>query len=407
MQVVLFEDERVDDLCPASLMQPAMALRTAGLNALQLVGRLGWPMHYVVRDYLQELTRLELGDTALDEGPHLFVNARLVPRLSYVDRLRELGEQGRAAVWTAGDDVCAALVPQGVRLPEPLTPANCAQALMQSGPPDEQAHLQLLRYPHDLVRLHMEAFSENLEALVRLETYGTPADGVYVNGAVSIAQSAVLDPANGPIVLEDGARIGEFAYVSGPAHVGRNSRLIDHAAIKDGVALAPVCKVGGEVECSSFMPYSNKQHHGFIGHAFIGSWVNMGAGTSNSDLKNTYGNVRVEHRGERIETGMQFLGCVVGDYSKTAINTSIFTGKIIGCASMIYGFVTRNVPSFCNWARSLGEVTECPPEVAAAAQKRMFARRGVEQTDAHVRLLRRAFELTRAERLISSEPPQL
>ena len=80
----------------------------------------------------------------------------------------------------------------------------------------------------------------------------------------------------------------------------------------------------------------------------------MGAGTSNSDLKNTYGEVTTTHRGQKVNTGMQFLGCVMGDYSKTAINTSIFTGKTIGVSSYLYGFIGANVPSFTNYAKTFG-----------------------------------------------------
>jgi glucose-1-phosphate thymidylyltransferase len=135
--------------------------------------------------------------------------------------------------------------------------------------------------------------------------------------------------------------------------------------------------------------------------------VNLGAGTSNSDLKNSYGEVRLEFPHRREETGMQFLGCIIGDYAKSAINTSIFTGKIIGVSSMLYGFVGANVPSFCNYARSFGQITECPVDQAILIQKRMFERRGIQQSPEDAALLREVFEMTREERLISDEPPAL
>jgi glucose-1-phosphate thymidylyltransferase len=135
--------------------------------------------------------------------------------------------------------------------------------------------------------------------------------------------------------------------------------------------------------------------------------VNLGAGTSNSDLKNTYGEVRLEYPHRRVDTGMQFLGCILGDFAKSAINTSIFTGKIIGVSSMLYGFIGSNVPSFSNYARSFGQITECPVDQAVLIQKRMFARRGIRQTPEDAALLKDVFELTRIERLISDEPPAL
>ena len=174
-------------------------------------------------------------------------------------------------------------------------------------------------------------------------------------------------------MLERQATVGPYCYISGPAHRA-GARVIEHAAIKDGVSLGHTTKIGGEIEGSVIEPYTNKQHHGFLGHSYLGSWVNLGAGTCNSDLKNTYGQVNMEYWGQRVATGMQFIGTIVGDYAKTAINTGIFTGKTVGACSMLYGFVTTNVPSFVNYARLFGQVTEAPVDVMVATQARMFAR---------------------------------
>jgi len=171
--------------------------------------------------------------------------------------------------------------------------------------------------------------------------------------------------------------------------------------------LGHTTKIGGELEASTVEPYTNKQHHGFLGHSYLGSWVNLGAGTSNSDLKNTYGKVSMEYAGRRVATEMQFIGCIVGDYAKTAVNTSIFTGKTIGACSMVYGFVTTNVPSFVNYARSFNQITEAPVDVMIATQARMFARRNVEQRPHDIQLLRDMYEMTRDERKIEVEPLSL
>jgi len=171
--------------------------------------------------------------------------------------------------------------------------------------------------------------------------------------------------------------------------------------------LGHTTKIGGEIEASIVEPYTNKQHHGFLGHSYLGSWVNLGAGTCNSDLKNTYGKVNMEYGGEKVDTGMQFVGCMMGDYAKTAINTSIFTGKTVGVCSMVYGFVTTNVPSFVNYARSFGQVTELPPEVMQQTQQRMFSRRDVEQRSHDIQLLHDMYELTREERQLAGDPLSL
>jgi glucose-1-phosphate thymidylyltransferase len=262
----------------------------------------------------------------------------------------------------------------------------------------------LFDYPHDLVRHNKEQIDASLQHRLTSGRYQEVADGVFAATGASLGQHCVTDTSNGPVILDEDATVGPHCFLRGPAYLGPKSRVIEHSAIKDAVSIGHTTKIGGEIEASIVEPYTNKQHHGFLGHSYLGSWINLGAGTSNSDLKNTYGNVKMDYRGDQISTGMQFVGCMMGDYSKTAINTGIFTGKTIGCCSMVYGFVTTNVPSFVNYARLFGQVTELPPEVMIATQQRMFARRGVTQRECDIRLLHSMFDLTRDERQIAGEP---
>ena len=139
----------------------------------------------------------------------------------------------------------------------------------------------------------------------------------------------------------------------------------------------------------------------------MGSWVNLGAGTCNSDLKNSYNEVSQETVAGKFPSHMQFLGCVIGDYSKTAINTSIFTGKTLGACCLCYGFVTTAVPSFVNYARSFGQITEVPVELMTLTQERMFLRRNFKQRPCDVKLISDMYELTRAERQLANEPLSL
>ncbi len=250
------------------------------------------------------------------------------------------------------------------------------------GLPEIDVLLPLLEYPHDIVREHLATILDHLTDRVARGAYREVADDVFLATGAKLGDYVVTDTKSGPIILEAGATVGPYCYLSGPVHLGANCRVLEHAALKHAVALGHTTKIGGEIEASIVEPYSNKQHHGFLGHSYLGSWVNLGAGTCNSDLKNTYGNVNMEYRGRKVATGMQFIGTIVGDYSKTAINTGIFTGKVIGACSMVYGFVTTNVPSFVNYARLFSQVSEAPVEVLAATQKRMFQRRGVEQRPA-------------------------
>ncbi|MEM9413378.1 MAG: glucose-1-phosphate thymidylyltransferase, partial [Planctomycetota bacterium] len=259
--------------------------------------------------------------------------------------------------------------------------------------------INLFKYPHDVIRFNQRDFNSNLEHLIREGDYSEIRDGVFVGPKVHFAETTVVDCSDGPILIDEHSKIGPFSYLAGPIKIGANCKIAEHSAIKDYVFLCDTVKAGGEIEATVIESFSNKQHHGFLGHSYLGSWINLGAGTCNSDLKNTYGKVNAEYHGQRISTGMQFVGCFVGDYSKSAINTSIFTGKSIGVCSMLYGFITQNVPSFVNYAPSIAQqITEVTHDVMVTTQKRMFDRRKVVQQGIHRQLLKDVFELTRPER---------
>ena len=420
MQLLVFEDELVSRLYPITIGRPAFAISCASYRLIDWIGTLARELsartYGLLRPHLADHQRLDYPEldvgTAGQRDSTLLVNARLVPAADSADALRQLVRRGRPGVVMSGQSLAAAWI--GADGPLPLhfsDPDRLAEHLRSNVigklPPIEGVSLPLLEYPHDVVRQNLLIFEQNLAHRIRTGEYREIASGVFAAEGAALAQYTVTDTSKGPIVLEAAANVGSHCLLRGPAWLGPKSRVIEHAAIKDFVSLGHTTKIGGEVEASVIEPFTNKQHHGFLGHSYLGSWINLGAGTCNSDLKNTYGTVKMEYRGQQVSTGMQFVGCIIGDYSKTAINTGIFTGKTVGCCSMVYGFVTTNVPSFVNYARLFGQVTELPVDVMVASQQRMFARRSVEQRPCDVELLKAMYELTRNERQLAGEPLSL
>lgn len=417
MSVVVFEDEQTEQLYPITTGRPAYAITCAGYRLVDWLVRLEMPLRGIVREHLGALQAADFpeltaqADDNAATAPCLLVNARLVPSRSNFEALRLLLRDGTPGVVRDLSGVAAALLPATAPAPSPglrvdeITDYFAYAGVTALEPLD--VSLPLLEYPHDVIRYNLTVFGENLEHRLTTGAYSEIADGVFAADGATLGQYVVTDTRRGPIVLDENATIGPYCFLSGPAYLGRSARVIEHAAIKDAVSIGHTTKIGGEVEAAVIEPYTNKQHHGFLGHSYLGSWINLGAGTCNSDLKNTYGEVKMEYRGEKVTTGMQFLGCVVGDYAKSAINTGIFTGKTIGACSMVYGFVTTNVPSFVNYARLFGQVTELPPEVMIASQQRMFRRRNVAQRPCDAQLIRDMYELTRSERQIAGEPLSL
>ena len=202
--------------------------------------------------------------------------------------------------------------------------------------------------------------------------------GVHVDASADVRHGAVLDATDGPIHVGAGATIHGTAHLQGPCAIGRDCVILPQASIRAGSSVGPTCKVGGEVEESILIGYSNKQHHGYLGHSVVGSWVNLGAGTTTSDLKSTYGTVSTTvpgGDGELTDTGRQFLGAVIGDHAKTAIDTGINAGTAIGVATAIFNRSCPAATGSFRWITETG-ATSYDIERAISVARRVMQRRG-------------------------------
>ena len=414
MRVVLFEDAGVQQLYPLTLGRAAFTISCGGECLATWVERLDRPICGLVRPHLRawQAANFPAWDELPSAGePTLLVNARLVPSPHTFDVLRRLYHRGEFGQLPVRDQLAVAVLPAEVAPPGSPWEADAMQQFLRSASvatlPRLEEHLSLLAYPHEIIDWHLATVADSLTFRIAQGKYREIRDGVFVGSGVQLNEWVHTDTSQGPIVIDNDVTVRPFACLSGPARLGESSRVNEHASIRPGVTTGPTCKVGGEVEASILEEYANKQHSGFLGHSYLGSWVNLGAGTCNSNLKNTYGPVRVEIDGQRLDSGLQLLGCLVGDYTKTAINTSIFTGKLIGACSMVYGMVTANVPSFVNYAQSLGQMTDLPPAVMAQTQKRVFQRRGMVQQPWHVELLHEMYRQVAAQRQLADRPLSL
>lgn len=159
---------------------------------------------------------------------------------------------------------------------------------------------------------------------------------VHAHPSVKIYPGVTFDLEHGPIVLDEGAVIRPSVTLVGPCFVGEHSHVLDKAFIKGNTAIGPWCKVTGEIGGTIIQGYSNKGHDGHLGDSWLGEWVNLGAGTTNSNLLNTYGEVicKATPRSSNERTGEVFLGATIGDHVKTAISTRIMTGAVLHIGSM-------------------------------------------------------------------------
>lgn len=205
----------------------------------------------------------------------------------------------------------------------------------------------------DLVTALERLLADDIRELARQPgvTLPPPAPVVLGDPTALTCRSALVEPGvvfdlrNGPILLEADVEVRHGTRLEGPLYVAAGARLLG-GDIR-GSSIGPRCAVRGEVSTSCFAGYANKGHEGFVGHSVIGHWANLGAGTTTSNLKNTYGPVRLDPPGGRVETGRQFLGTLFGDHVKTAIGTLCGTGTLVGTGANLFGAAPpKCVPAF-------------------------------------------------------------
>jgi len=230
-------------------------------------------------------------------------------------------------------------------------------------------------------------------------------ENVRIEEGVKVDSFAVIDARGGPVTIDKGVYIQSHSVIIGPAYIGPNTR-IQGAKIREGCSFGPTCRIGGEIENSIFMGYSNKYHDGFVGHSYIGSWVNLGALTTTSDLKNNYRPIRVQMGSDStIKTNLVKLGSFIGDHAKLGIGTLLNAGSCIGPSTNFYGggLAPKYIPPFV-WG-SLESFQEYELEKALETARMVNTRRGRELPFAEESILRKIFDdfMDEREKFIGDE----
>lgn len=253
---------------------------------------------------------------------------------------------------------------------------------------------ELFKAPNELFELvtfHKKNLSTNLnkykEVIIKNNDYTEIKPGVFAHTGAVIDEQVVFNTKNGLVIIEMGVHINPFNYIAGPVRIDEGATINPHSNISNSY-IGKHCKVGGEVSNSTIESYSNKGHHGYLGDSYVGSWVNIGGGASTSNLKNTYGKIKLGG----VETGEQFLGSIIADHVKIAINVSIYTGKVIGTGAHIYGTVETDVPKFVNYFNK-DKITEIPIEITEKIAERMMARRNLQFTEEDKKMLKYAYTI--------------
>ncbi len=272
-----------------------------------------------------------------------------------------------------------------------------------------KVNASLMQYPWDLIHNNKEQITSDFKSYIK-DGSARESDykGVhFINDSqISIGKNSiikpgcVLDAENGPIYIGNNVRISANSVVEGPVFIDDNVVIMALSRIHAGSNLGKVCKIGGEISNTIIQDYSNKQHDGFLGDSYIGAWVNLGAGTVNSNLTNLYGSIKVQMFDKMIDTGQTFLGMIMGDHTKTAINTKFTTGSIIGfaCNILLTSTPPKFTPSFSWYSDNITRAYDVTRELQVA--KRMMARRNKKMTRNGEKVFKAIFALTETERKI-------
>ena len=406
-KLVIVEDHRYDNLYPLTYMRPVFELRCGATSLAEKIQHAAGAdsVAYFVRDWLRDSyaakTNAPVNDMGQLEGDVLFVNGRLL-----VDEKCDLASIGPDEVLKTDNTIVAARITADTLAAARADTLEATFEALQPKVKIREVDTNIIDYPWLLI-YHNERMIES--DFRRLYKPGVHAEvhrlsciegeaNVYVAPTAKIHPMVVIDATDGPVIIEDGVIISPHTRVDGPSYIGPQCRLVG-GKIREGCSFGPVCRVGGEVECTIIQGYSNKYHDGFLGHSYVCEWVNLGALTTNSDLKNDYSSVSVYYKGQLRDTGEQLLGSMIGDHTKTSIGTILNTGSVIGMMSNLVfsgNLMPKYVPSFCwmlNDRPTKGLGLRRMIETARAS----MARRGVELSETDEKLIRRVHEMLKVD----------
>jgi UDP-N-acetylglucosamine diphosphorylase/glucosamine-1-phosphate N-acetyltransferase len=416
MQTCIFEDEKYLNFEPLIYSRPVYELicgiSTIREKAKRLLPNKKLSLH--CRKYLETIVKAEnpgasVNDFSDDEI--LLVNGR-VTETEKLDSIFHANSSGDI-IYKSANGIVAARI-SGANLQRFKSNfSDVIETKLFDGIPAKEIDIKLADYLWDFIYLNGIEIRKDFEFLSqqnkkeRLDltkhnftnvSFVSP-EQIFINKSAELKPGVVLDASSGPIYIDKNASIFPNAVIQGPVYIGESSKIKSSATIYPNVSINRVCKVGGEVEDSIILPFTNKQHPGFLGHSYMGSWINIGADTNCSDLQNNYGTIKVQVNGKHIDSGKQFVGLMMGDHSKTAINTMFNTGTVVGFSCNIYGagFPPKYIPSFAWGGSELMREYKFSKAIETASA--VFNRRNKKFSAQDENLFKEIFELTKEDRM--------
>ncbi len=408
-RIVVFDSYLRENFYPLSLARPTFEFLCGTRSLLESIeSSLGSNVtDLIVPKYLESVCREKHGCYKVNEEVNsrcLAINSLLSPNFPISKEIEKVSQDPNGDVVVSDREGNPAFGIFEKFRPEALATRERTVGVNRQFLSDESSNHCLITHPWDMNSINGEVIKSQAKGLEvtspNNQGYEVLGSRLHVAESAEVEHYVTFDTRSGDIIIADDAKIQSFSHFQGPAYIGKKT-IVKSARIREGTSVGAACRVGGEVEECILSDYVNKNHDGFLGHSLLGSWVNLGALTTNSDLKNTYGQIKVKLSGPSpISTGLNKVGCYIGDMSKTAIGTLIMSGKTLGVSSQVFGTLTEDVPSFTLYAKShREESSEIYIESAIETQRRMMERRGVKMTTNDADLVKALFNLTAKDRI--------
>jgi len=405
MHICIYEDSGISNLLPITYLRPVYDL-FSGMTSLQekLIRKFSEEsvtLH--TRSVLKKVTQDRYPKYLVNEFPAeleevLFINGRA---LLHSDILLNRLEKNQS--FTINNTVVAARL-GGDELADTMKIVIKGATVDLDNIASEKQEIDgiLVKYIWDLIQANKDQIKSDFTLLAQGNKESN-IDGItvindqniFIDSTATIMPQVVVDGTNGPVFVDRNAVIQPHVYLQGPVYIGPSVLIKASAQIYSGTSIAEGCKIGGEVNNSIILSWSNKAHGGYLGSSYVGSWVNFGAGSNNSNLKNNYGTIKVNVNSNLIETGLQFMGLIMGDHSKCGINTTFNTGTSVGINCNLFGSAMhqKDIPSF-TWGGVTDGYTTYNLDKALSVNKIVMSRRKKSHTKNDEELLRNIFQLT-------------
>ena len=404
MNFIIFEDEYFRDLYPLNILRSNHFLKCGALTLSEKIKASlphGSEASITCREDLFELMKLISNsvEAKTDVEPNsetIFINSAVIFKDNILETLAHDIPAGSYLV--SGDKVIFAKLlsdhpvhSKGILKEKFFKKAGLKK--IDDKTYDISGKISIIHHPWDLIRYLPDQLPKDLEVIIKNNKINKlPSNkGVYCNHKLPEFFAVNTEP--GDIVIEESAVIEPYVFIKGPCYIAKNTLIKSGTKIYGPVVIGEGCKVAGEISGSIFHANANKQHDGFIGNSYISEFANLGADTVTSNLKNNYSIVRVNHYGKEHNTGMQFLGSIIGDHTKAGINTMFNTGTIAGIFANIAGggFPEKFIKDF-SWTISGKKAQRYKLTEAMRTAKAVMTRRGFEMSTEYEYLVNRAFK---------------